>query len=69
MYVVQSLAERLLETDDGTVELVVLELFIDVGDTADVDDDIGAGIDLLERGQNRRQPAACDAGIGPQTQC
>ena len=68
MDIIQPLAERFLEAYEGAVKLIVFELFINVGDSADVNDHVGGGIDLFERGQDCRQPAAGDTGVCPKAQ-
>ena len=66
--VAEPLTESLLKADDCAVEPVVLKLLIGVGNPADVDNDLGVGINLTECGQNGRQPAAGDAGISAEAQ-
>ena len=68
MDVAQTLAQRLFVTDNGTVQLIVLQFFINIRNTAYINENIDRRIDLAERGKNNRQPVGCDTGISAEAE-
>ena len=45
--VVQALAQGFLKAHNGAVEPVIFELLVDIRNPADIDDDLGGGVNLL----------------------